>query len=680
MKKLKLIKISKFQDIWLRTKIVVNEDNTTKNMNTSSTQFAITSSIPTTYDVCILILIYFHVSVPNSVPLKLFLRLISSTAVKSTQFNTINRQITFQTTDQEPLFPDLDSILQYILSCPDDTTDICMGLCRSLKSIKSIDQLLVLQSLLDIKYKSHKSSYLGNFVDVCSSKFEISTFDDRITLLNNLDTYLHRSQWAHRYSVEIATYQYNFISNITSASKKYDIHHIYLDSGDDSTDPMIDTFKTLIKQNTTIETRKHHANDIFVSETHLQNLINYQIQMVNENKDDRFQYKLINEHLGKLSLNDITGFPSIHILNYFKYTKEQRYQDALNALHSYYDYMFARNADQNFHISLLHLGLFHLTFNDSKSPMAAFEEAFKIARENRDIKTLNYIHLAILKYMEDYPNQIFSIRDQINKIINSFQKFDGQNNSQIFEGAYRADALLSLKGNKNLIKLLETNFQYLIIALQQDQYSFIENETEKSVYPFYSKVWKSLGYKDISDVYATFHIKDSLDEEIENGFELLREGKNVDQIINNKHLPSLKYDQEMRLSVLSIKHLIAHDELDEALEMLNRHVDQCVSPGQDNYWKFQFMLQTCQLFIDIDMGQRILPTLAKMINETRENQNPLQSAQCLLALCQILVTLNKTTEVYKLLKTDLDLLLQFNETKTVAVDLFISVAESLMMA
>lgn len=648
-------------------------------MDTSGTQFAITSSIPTTYDICILILIYFHVSVPNSVPLKLFLRLISSTAVKSTQFNTINRQITFQTTDEEPLFPDLDSILQYILSSSDDTNDICLGLCRSLKSIKSIDQLLILQSLLDINYRSHKSSYLGNFVDVCSSKFEISTFDDRITLLNSLDIYLGRSQWARRYSVEIATYQYDFISNITSDYKKYDFHHIYLDSGDDNTDPMIDTFKCLIKQNTSVETRNHLANDIFVSETHLQNLINYQIQIVNESKVDEYQYKLINEHLNKLSLNDTTDFPSMHILNYFKYTKEQRYQDALNALHSYYDYMFARNADQNFHISLLHLGLFHLTFNDSKSPMAAFEEAFKIARENRDIKTLNYIHLAILKYMEDYPSQIFSIRDQINKIINSFQKFDGQNNSQIFEGAYRADALLSLKSNKNLIKLLETNFQYLIIALQQDQYSFIETETEKSVYSFYSKVWESLGYKDISDVYATFHTKNSLDEEIECGFDLLKEGKNIDRIINNKHLPSLKYDQEMKLNMLSIKNSIANNELDEALEMLNHQVEQCINPGQDNYWKFQFMLQTCQLFIDIGMGQRILPTLAKLINETRENQNPLQSAQSLLALCQILVMLNKTTEVYKLLRTDLDLLLQFNETKNVAVNLFISIAESLMM-
>lgn len=657
----------------------INQKKVTTIMESTSSQFAVTSTIPTAYEICILILIYFHVSVPNSVPLRLFLRLVSSTEVNSTQFNTINRQVTFQSPEEEPVFPSLDMIIQCIQGSPDDTRDVCLGLCQSLQAIQSIDQLLILETILLMKYKAHKSSYLGKFVISCAYKYEISAFEDRIQLLNSLKVMLSKSQWAQRYTVEIATYQYDFIDNIITDYKKFDIAHTYLDMGEDRDDPMINTFKSLIKQTTTLETYHNLANDIHISETHLQNLINYQIQMINQNKDDVLQYKLINKYLDKLSLNDITTFPSIHILNYFKYTKEHRYQDALNALHSYYDYMLARNSDQNFHISLLHLGLFHLTFNDSKSPMASFEEAFKIARENRDIKTLNYIHLAILKYMEDYPKQIFSIRAQINKIINSLQRFDGQNNSQIFEGAYRADTLLTLKSNKNLIKLLEVNFQYLIIALQQDQYAFIEGETEKSVFPFYSKVWRLLGYEDISAVYESFHSKSPLDIEIENGFDLLEKGENVDKIIDNKYLPSLNYDQEMKLHLLSIKNSIANNERDDALEKLNHQISQCVNPYYDNYWKFQYTLQMYQLFIDIGMGQRVLPTLSKLINETRENQNSLQSAQCLLALCQILVSLNRTEEVYKLLKTDLDLLLQFNETKTIAASLFINIAESLMM-
>ena len=647
-------------------------------------QFTIKSTIPSPYDVCVLILIYFHISIPKSVPLRLFLRLISSSALKSAPFNPIDRHIAFQSKDQVPLFPILDDILHYMTSESKNNFDLCLDLCKSLKSIETIDQLFILQRILSNKYNSKRTSYLGNFVSLCSSKVDLSTFDDRLMLLQNLKLFIKKSKWVIKYSTEIGNNKYDFISNLEADYKKIIGNDNYLNISNggnyydinSDNDPMIDTFKTFIDKTRSIEASNQICNNIILSDTHLQNIINYRIESVVQRRDPNeiYQHNYVDQCLDNMSLNDITMFPSIHILRYFIYINEKRYQDALDELHSYYDYILARNVDQNFHISLLHLGLFHSSFGDSRSPMASFEEAFKIARENRDIKTLNYIHLAILRYMEDYPKQVFSIRDRVNKIISNLQRIDGQNNSQIFEGAYRAETLLCLKNNKNLIKVLESNFQYLIISLQEDRYNLIDDSRSKdSIFYFYSKIWKYLGYKDISDVYGLFYEKDPIDKEIENGFGLLKNGQNIDSIVNNLYLPTLKYDQEMSLNLLLIKKMVSNGEFYESLKYLNDCAKQCLTLYQDNFWKFKYTIEMCQLFIKSDRGQRILPILGKLINETRENKNSLQSAQCLRLLCETLVQMEKYDDVYKLLTRDLDLLLQFDETRNMAVKILLNV-------
>lgn len=57
---------------------------------------------------------------------------------------------------------------------------------------------------------------------------------------------------------------------------------------------------------------------------------------------------------------------------------------------------------------------------------------------------------------------------------------------------------------------------------------------------FYSKIWKYLGYKDISDMYGLFYEKNPIDKEIENGFVLVNDRKDVDSIINDLYLPTLE--------------------------------------------------------------------------------------------------------------------------------------------
>lgn len=651
-----------------------------------TSHFTVKSTVPTPYDVCILIIIYFHISIPKSVPLRLFLRLISSSALKSTPFNPIKKHIVFQSAEQVPLFPSLDDILQYMIDASPNNLDICLCLCKSLKSIRTIDQLFILQRILSSKYNGKRISYLGNFISLCSTKLDLSTFDDRLLLLDNLKAFTWKSKWISKYSAEIDNHKYDFISNIETDYKENIKNQVYLNICNtdsyhyrhDDEDPMIDTLKSLINKTMSIETSNQLHTDIILSDTHFQNIINYRIELAVQVKgtNKSYQQDEIDQCLENMPLNDVTMFPSIHILRYFLYINDKRYQDALHELHSYYDYILARNGDKNFHVSLLHLGVFHSIFGDSKSPMASFEEAFKIARENRDIKTLNYIHLTILRYMEDYPKQVVSLRDRINKIIDSLQRIDGQNNSQIFEGAYRADTLFCLKSNKNLIKLLESNLQYLIISLQQDRYTLLDNDSDNSIFYFYSKIWKYLGYTDISDVYEHFYEFDPIDKEIQNGFKLLYDGKDIDSIINNLYFPTLKYDQEMYLNLLRIEKMILNDELDESLRLLNEFSDQCLTLYQDNFWNFKYMIQTCKLFIKVDRGTRALPILAKLINETRGNKNSLHSAQCLLLLCQTLVQMKKYDDAYKMLKKDLDLLLQFTETKDLALEIFTNVVNS----
>lgn len=661
-------------------------------------QLVIKSSVPTPYEISILFLIFLHLNEPKLIPRRLFLRLISSSSEEIPPFDIIKGRTHYGVLDDTPLLPTLDDILQYLHTVnhsedgiTSETMDekVIAPLCKALKDIKFFDRLLTLQHVLDLHYKYKGNGFFDLFVQKCSKKFQTATFDERMTLMTSLNCFVDQSEiyQLNKDAFDNTLYNLKIELNI-----HYSNHHIDIDPINktectteiDRGDPMLSVFKKLIKKTTPAEMIEHFKNDVLISDIHFQNIINYQIHTVIRSKDLSYQsvpsYQKIDNFLKKLTLNDITTFPSIHILYYFIYVKEHRYQDALNKLHTYYDYMLARNMDKNFHVSLFHLGLFHLHFNDNKSPMAAFEEAFKIAREHRDINTLNYIHLAILSYAEDYPREVFQLRNQINKIINSLQALNCSNDAQLYEEAYRAETLLSLRSNNNVIKLLENSFQYLLISLQQQKDLSLNKPPDKTVFPFYSKIWKSLGYDDISDAYEQLYEKEPLDKDIESGFDLLsKQSSKFDALCGNIQLPSIKHDQEMKLQLLMIEDLLSRDELEEALEKLDYYINDPSNQGQDGYWKFQYTLKMCQVFIKVNMGHRILPILSKLITETRHNKNGLQSAQCLLVLCQVLFAMNKKEEVYQLMKNDLDSLLQFNETKTDATKLFIEVADSLMM-
>ena len=227
-----------------------------------TSHFTVKSTVPTPYDVCILIIIYFHISIPKSVPLRLFLRLISSSALKSTPFNPIKKHIVFQSAEQVPLFPSLDDILQYMIDASPNNLDICLCLCKSLKSIRTIDQLFILQRILSSKYNGKRISYLGNFISLCSTKLDLSTFDDRLLLLDNLKAFTWKSKWISKYSAEIDNHKYDFISNIETDYKENIKNQVYLNICNtdsyhyrhDDEDPMIDTLKSLINKTMYIET------------------------------------------------------------------------------------------------------------------------------------------------------------------------------------------------------------------------------------------------------------------------------------------------------------------------------------------------------------------------------------------------------------------------------------------
>lgn len=201
---------------------------------------------------------------------------------------------------------------------------LCLDLCKSLKSIETIDQLFILQRILSNKYNSKRTSYLGNFVSLCSSKVDLSTFDDRLMLLQNLKLFIKKSKWVIKYSTEIGNNKYDFISNLEADYKKIIGNDNYLNISNggnyydinSDNDPMIDTFKTFIDKTRSIEASNQICNNIILSDTHLQNIINYRIESVVQRRDPNefYQHNYVDQCLDNMSLNEITMFQSIYIL------------------------------------------------------------------------------------------------------------------------------------------------------------------------------------------------------------------------------------------------------------------------------------------------------------------------------------------------------------------------------
>lgn len=178
------------------------------------------------------------------------------------------------------------------------------------------------------------------------------------------------------------------------------------------------------------------------------------------------QSGLVFDLLDTLSLNDATKFPLIFILKYLEAIKENSYQTALDSLHNYFDYKSTGNSQNYFHISLLSLATFHSSFNECDAAINSFEEATRIARENKDMETLNLIMIWIINFIEvhpEYANRFYITVEQIIKYLKNSSDVEDAN---IFSNAYKFETLLSMVKESKTAEVSSSLLKFMAITLQ----------------------------------------------------------------------------------------------------------------------------------------------------------------------------------------------------------------------
>lgn len=269
-----------------------------------------------------------------------------------------------------------------------------------------------------------KSSYLGSFIENCMISFELLEFD-KVEIL-----------WK------------SFIDYRSSSKLKYyEISDMRLNE-DIEDETLIDFFgsnnipnnKNLIAALKASNFNKFETDKVvLLSQQDLTKIIDYEI-----NKLELIGGELtpnLKEKLTSMNQQEISKIPLIFYLNYLESLKHLDYENSFKNLHRYFDYMMSNKHNVFYHYALLNLANLHSLFNSDNEAINAIEESISVARENKDIKCLNFLLTWLFNFLKDHPNlnhDFFVSNDQLIQFLKS--KTYEVNSTSLHSIAYQADA------------------------------------------------------------------------------------------------------------------------------------------------------------------------------------------------------------------------------------------------
>ncbi|GAV55003.1 hypothetical protein ZYGR_0AS03260 [Zygosaccharomyces rouxii] len=654
----------------MSTRMIISSDikcNQTKIMMVES-QFKITASL-TPYDVSILVLIYLYCCHNVKVPMNIFVKLITPT-ISSTEINPILEIEKLDLKVDKPLSVHLEALVSYILDS--GQRQLAIQLVSVLNSLDSLDTFTQLLSFLEkeclvknyrIKKLSSfqgyrlitKTSYLGVYVDKCLIEYHLGSFDDRQELWESFRQYLLSFKsinlWKHLEG-DVKPYEFEFRTSIND------------DDDDDSDREMISWFQNFGKKITSIDTPV-----ILIGERYLKSLLNWELVNVCKSraKTDPFTRQI----LAGLSLHDLTHFPAAHVLTYLEAVFDDSYQEAADALHNYFDYMLTQNDENCFHISLLCLATFHTCMHDGPAAIKAFEEATKVARENKNTGTLNLIMIWVVNFIEIYPEYSSQFQVTVEQIVRYLKFCPDNENSLIFEKAYKFESLLLMMDNADTTLVLESFFKYMAIAIQRLQFGSDFTQVCK----YGTKLWEILGQPLLSEVYGAYMReriqRDDSDQEIQDAFGSLETGDHltVNKILLKLRSPRLTDEHLKKLKLLEIKYLISTGDYEQAMQRVSESLTDLDTNVMNAEWKFKFQVENCHILLSCGMAVRCFPILKDMLDSSMQSKNALRASESMVLLCATLKQLGKDEESRFLLENNLHVILQYRHLETKAIEL-----------
>ncbi|CAR28596.1 hypothetical protein ZYGR_0S02300 [Zygosaccharomyces rouxii] len=643
------------------------ECNQRKTMGAES-QFKITTSL-TPYDVSTLVLIYLYCCHNVKVPMNIFVKLITPT-IPSTEINPILEIEKLDLTVDRPLSVHLETLVSYVLHS--GQRQLVIQLLSVLNSLDSLDTLTQLLSFLEKEclvktYRTKKpsssqgcrsitkTSYLGVYLDKCLIEYHLGSFDDREELWESFMQYLQSFKstdlWK-RLECELKPFEFEFRPTIND------------DDDDDSDREMIAWFQSFGKKITSVD-----KPVILIGERYLRSLLNWELVTVckTRTKIDPGTRQI----LAGLSLNDLTHFPAAHVLAYLEAVFDNSYQEAADALHNYFDYMLTQNDENCFHISLLCLATFHTCMHDGPAAIKAFEEATKVARENKNTGTLNLIMIWVVNFIEIYPEYSSQFQVTVEQIVRYLKFCPDNENSLIFEKAYKFESLLLMMDNADTTLVLESFFKYMAIAIQRLQFGSDFTQVCK----YGTKLWETLGQPLLSEVYGAYMKEriqgDEGDQEIHDAFKSLESGDHltVNKILLKLRSPRLTDDHLKKLKLLEIKYLISTGDYEQAMQRVSESMRDLDTNVMNAEWKFKFQVENCHILLSCGMAVRCLPILKDMLDASMQSKNVLRASESIVLLCATLKQLGKDEESRFLLENNLHVILQYRHLETRAIGL-----------
>ena len=490
-------------------------------------------------------------------------------------------------------------------------------------------------------------SFLGQYVEKCLLKMEIGGFEDKNILLYCLK---------------------GFIKGFTSSelNQKYqemiDLEHMQQDIDNLTTRGATEDSQMIsIFQSYTEKLKREDLPDLIITNYHLENILDWYLYKLVDDPSppiDKDVSDLVNLILKDMTLHNQTMLPKTLIIRYFQSVNSSSYSAALNALHNYFDYVLNQYDSASTHTSLLCMTAFHTHFNEPGMAVECFEEAIRVAREERNTETLNMIIMWVMKFIENYPQYSKEFHVKIEQITRFLQSSDLDVDADIFESAYRFDSLFLLREDANLIDLLEASYKYFLIALQNLQ----PEKDISNALNFRAQLWDDLGFPSLADSYRC---SDDTDRELKKGFSSLESNdtKNVGLMLDNMDYTCLTYNNKLDFLRLQIRYLTEINETDEALAKIEEVINKVTLDCSDTHGAAIFELEKVILFHKAGVGMRGQSLLLMLMNHYSSLDRGFYRAKCFLVLISILIEVEPKTSIRDLLCDQLTELLQFSELR-----------------
>lgn len=589
------------------------------------------------------------------------------------------------------LKPILLELIEFLLK--NDAEKAALRLLAALDSITNLNGISRLIRILDthslintyreitertnqrvFKRQLTRKSVFGAFVNRCVSKYKVEDFQDSEMLWSNFLAYTRlfkkSSLWE---SLSKKIPPLDPVMSFIFENKHY---------SDD-----LESFKEfdeagLFKRYSEVLLTNEKLLMVF-SKEHFQSLLNSEVEQIIHSNGK--MSRSTREILRGMSLEDKTRFPTVYVLDYLESISRHEYDRSLDSLYRYYDYVLSQNNDHYYHMSLLSLATFHGHYNNGEAAVKTFEEAISVARENKDMATLNLILVWVFGFIKQHPDLSHKFHVTTEQIINYLKSCSDAESSVVFENAYKFESLWTMLNGGSVPAVLESSFKSFVIALQSSSF---QSQFE-SIFEHSAKMWFDLGFTFLGSTYlklvqesGTLQETPNKDQQPRNSFEnLLLESNQYDYIskgfealcdhsygtvqrtLLKLNSPLLSYNEKRCLELLDIRYRKALLDYDEAIKLSASKIKECQVRYKDSKWEFRFAKERCKIMIESGTEARCLSMVMDMLETANQIKDPFVSAQTAVLFCDVLCCLGRYHEAIDILESNIHCILQFSDVE-----------------